>query len=121
MFNTPESATAAVERYEAQPEEGSAEYHRAIDGCAEYFLEQIFAKNQTLRGTPSEMFNRFVGLAVDDMGSARLGNLLFVAIKDACEAGAGLKRYAMTTAKTIAEEYREYLEPLAREAGYIKE
>ncbi|MDP5211147.1 hypothetical protein [Microbulbifer sp. 2205BS26-8] len=109
-----EDALREFERHQdAQPEETAEDAKRIERGIAEYFLEHILPKKWRDRSRLEACCeSRFSEIALDEIDKSHMGDILLWA-------SAG-QEFANECALKLAKEYREELESLAVELGYIE-
>ena len=123
MFNTPESANAAIARYEAQPEITAA----AVEGVAE-FITACLAKKGRLNKI-EELAHDAHATAMhvaweEEMEGADESNgayLSRLALADPAEAGIQLEALSRKIIESIADIQFEDFVQEARDMGYITE
>ncbi|WHI52688.1 hypothetical protein P3339_07990 [Microbulbifer sp. MLAF003] len=113
----------ALRRFERHqdslPDETAADTERIESGIADYFLTQIFLSNHRLNKFEADYLNRFIEIAMDNVNEDNLGEFLKECKTDSCEGGVKGSKFADKCAKQVAKEFREELEPLAIEYGYV--
>ncbi|MFS1522732.1 hypothetical protein ACL7TT_01255 [Microbulbifer sp. 2304DJ12-6] len=109
-----ESALSDFERHQdGQPEETAEDTKRVERGIAEYFLEHILPKKWRDRSRLETCCeSRFSEIALDEIDKSRMGDILLWA--------SASQEFANECALKLAKAFREELEPLAVEHGYIE-
>ncbi|WP_444959694.1 hypothetical protein [Microbulbifer sp. VVAC002] len=116
-----EDALNAHENHQdSLPDETAAEVERVEAGIADYFMARIFLGVHRLAKLEARCYERFLEIALDEVDEDKLGELLALSKKDQCEAGNHSSKFADECAKQVAKEFREELEPLAIEYGYVR-
>ncbi|MFA0813895.1 hypothetical protein [Microbulbifer epialgicus] len=115
-----EDALRSYERHQdSLPDETAADVERIEAGIADYFINRIFLGRHRLGRLEDDCYVRFLKIAMDEVDEDSLGEFLAFSKKDQCEAGKLSSDFADKCAKQVAEEFREELEPLAIEYGYV--
>lgn len=108
-------------RQDAQNDESVYELHRVLNGIADYFRSRVLTRAGRIPNEEVAIMDRFAELASDEFEQDFCETLLRVAATDYYRAGELLSQLTKKISLIIAKEFREELEPEARDRGYIQE
>ncbi|WNZ54811.1 hypothetical protein QT397_18270 [Microbulbifer sp. MKSA007] len=119
-----ENALNAYEIHQdSLPDETASEAERILAGIADYFINRIFLGSHRLNRSEADYYGRFLEIAMEEVkeiSEDALSEFLALSKKDECQAGKISSDFADKCAKQVAKEFREELEPLAIEYGYVQ-